>query len=244
MPTTPPVRRRDGGRVSGSARAAMSSSSAPSTASAPNTPAPVGQAQQLAADGRREHRCRAEHEHQPRQHDGGGVCRSRGRARRRSRPRRPPRRPSPCSRRSPPSTATFGATMHSSDARTCTAVPTSTGRRRPTASETGPRTSWPRPRPTSVPVSVSCTGGRRGRQVVAERRQRRQVHVDGRRAERDERAEDEHHPAAARRRARPRARASRSARRRAAVVVVTGSVLSSGAYDGRQGPAGRGDSLL
>ena len=65
--------------------------------------------------------------------------------------------PSPCSTRSPPSTAMLGAKTHSTDATMCAASPASSGTRRPTASESGPISNWPSARPTSVPVSVSCT---------------------------------------------------------------------------------------
>jgi hypothetical protein len=53
----------------------------------------------------------------------------------------------------------FGATTHSTEASTCTPVPTSSGSRRPKASESGPTTSWPRASPSRVPVRVSCTVG-------------------------------------------------------------------------------------
>ena len=102
--------------------------------------------------------------------------------------------PTPCITRRPPSTATFGATRHRSDARTCTPTPTSSGRRRPKVSDSGPTRSWPRARPTRVPVSVSCTAAEVVCEVVHDRRQRRQVHVDGQRAERDQRTEDEDQP--------------------------------------------------
>ena len=65
--------------------------------------------------------------------------------------------PTPCSTRSPPSTATFGATRISSDASTCTPTPASSGRRRPKVSDRGPTSSWPSASPTSVPVNVSWT---------------------------------------------------------------------------------------
>ena len=39
----------------------------------------------------------------------------------------------------------------------CSAIPASSGARRPNASDSGPMTSWPSARPASVPVSVSCT---------------------------------------------------------------------------------------
>ncbi len=65
--------------------------------------------------------------------------------------------PRPCSTRSEPSTARFGARTQSTEASTCTAMPTSSGSRRPIASASGPASSWPNARPTSVPVSVSCT---------------------------------------------------------------------------------------
>src|SRR5919199_752394 len=65
--------------------------------------------------------------------------------------------PTPCSRRSTPSTSMLGATSTSSDATTYSAVPASSGPRRPNASESGPSTSWPIARPTRVPVRVSWT---------------------------------------------------------------------------------------
>ena len=64
--------------------------------------------------------------------------------------------PTPCSTRSTPRTATFGATVIASEAATCRAAPASNGRRRPRASESGPITSCPNASPTRVPVSVSC----------------------------------------------------------------------------------------
>src|SRR3712207_890289 len=75
--------------------------------------------------------------------------------------------PTPCSTRRTPSTSTVGATSTSGDATTCRAVPASSGRRRPSASESGPMTSCPRASPTSVPVSVSCTIGELVRRSVA-----------------------------------------------------------------------------
>ena len=50
-----------------------------------------------------------------------------------------------------------GASAQSRDATTCTPSPTSSGLRRPTASDSGPTSSMPRATPTIVPVSVSCT---------------------------------------------------------------------------------------
>ena len=50
-----------------------------------------------------------------------------------------------------------GATAHASEATAWVAIPTTSGRRRPNASDSGPITSWPTARPRSIPVSVSCT---------------------------------------------------------------------------------------
>ena len=49
--------------------------------------------------------------------------------------------PTPWSTRSAPRTAMVGATSTSSEASTCRAVPASSGRRRPSASDSGPITS-------------------------------------------------------------------------------------------------------
>ena len=49
--------------------------------------------------------------------------------------------PTPCSTRNTPTTATFGARVIASEAATCNAAPASSGRRRPTVSESGPITS-------------------------------------------------------------------------------------------------------
>ncbi len=50
-----------------------------------------------------------------------------------------------------------GASAQSSEAAACAQMPTTSGRRRPKASESGPMTSWPTARPSSMPVSVSWT---------------------------------------------------------------------------------------
>ena len=66
--------------------------------------------------------------------------------------------PTPWSTRSAPRTARFGATTHEQRGQDVQRpVPASSGRRRPSASETGPSTSWPSARPIRVPVRVSWT---------------------------------------------------------------------------------------
>src|SRR5699024_9192675 len=62
---------------------------------------------------------------------------------------------SPCSSRAASSTPSVGATAAPMLARTNTAVPTSSGRRRPTRSESGPNTSCPPAIPSRNIVSVS-----------------------------------------------------------------------------------------
>ena len=47
-------------------------------------------------------------------------------------------------------TSIDGETAASTDIVACATMPPSMTRRRPTASETGPRTSWPRPRPRYI----------------------------------------------------------------------------------------------
>ncbi len=63
----------------------------------------------------------------------------------------------PCTTRTVASIATVGASAHSSEAPACAQIPMTSGRRRPKASDSGPMTSWPTERPSSMPVSVSCT---------------------------------------------------------------------------------------
>ena len=63
----------------------------------------------------------------------------------------------PCSARRPMSASMFGAIAHSRDVSTCSVSPTSTGRRRPNRSDSGPMTSWPTAPPMSVEVIVSWT---------------------------------------------------------------------------------------
>ena len=62
----------------------------------------------------------------------------------------------PCRVRVTASMVIDGASAHSTDISPCAASPISSGLRRPTESEIGPITSWPRPRPISRPVMVSC----------------------------------------------------------------------------------------
>ena len=64
--------------------------------------------------------------------------------------------PTPCSPRATASIPMSGETRHSSEASMCSTIPASSGRRRPSESDSGPTTSCPRARPASVPVSVSC----------------------------------------------------------------------------------------
>jgi hypothetical protein len=52
---------------------------------------------------------------------------------------------------------TVGATAQKSDAAMCRASPAMSGRRRPTASASGPMSSCPRPIPTRIPVRVAWT---------------------------------------------------------------------------------------
>ena len=114
-------------------------------------------AQELPADGRRQHGRGPEDEEQPREHRRRGRARRTGRGRSRGRsPRRPPpRRPgAPAARRG---RRRSGRPARAARPATCSAVPASSGRRRPSASESGPSTSWPSARPTRVPVRVSWT---------------------------------------------------------------------------------------
>ncbi|GMA87380.1 hypothetical protein GCM10025868_26300 [Angustibacter aerolatus] len=62
--------------------------------------------------------------------------------------------PKPSTKRSAISVSTLGATAHAIAATTNPASPMSSGRRRPTASLSGPSTTWPMARPASVAVSV------------------------------------------------------------------------------------------
>jgi hypothetical protein len=63
---------------------------------------------------------------------------------------------SPCSVRVTASRPIEGAAAQSTDITPWAASPMSSGRRRPNASDNGPMISWPKPRPTSRPVMVSC----------------------------------------------------------------------------------------
>ncbi|GAA1032045.1 hypothetical protein GCM10009557_29210 [Virgisporangium ochraceum] len=63
----------------------------------------------------------------------------------------------PCSTRAAASTTRSAATAHSSDATTCTTSPASSGRRRPSMSESGPTSRLPTAIPTIVAVMVSWT---------------------------------------------------------------------------------------
>jgi hypothetical protein len=65
--------------------------------------------------------------------------------------------PTPWTKRSAMSMPIVGASMHSSDATTCRAMPTSAGRRRPKRSDIGPTRSCPRAAPSSTPEMVSAT---------------------------------------------------------------------------------------
>ena len=78
-----------------------------------------------------------------------------GRARWPSRRRRRRRPTSPCRSLAPVSRAMLGARAQSTEANRWPTTPAISGRRRPTASESGPMTSWPTPRPTSMPVIVA-----------------------------------------------------------------------------------------
>jgi hypothetical protein len=49
----------------------------------------------------------------------------------------------------------FGASTHNTDATMCRTMPTISGRRRPSESDSGPTISWPSASPASVPVKVS-----------------------------------------------------------------------------------------
>ena len=62
----------------------------------------------------------------------------------------------PCTLRSAMSGTIAGAIAHSSDVRTCSTTPISTGLRRPNRSDSGPITSWPTAPPMSIAVMVSC----------------------------------------------------------------------------------------
>ena len=65
VPRTPSGRRRSAGSVSGRARAATATSMQPEHGQHDEHAAPGGEAQHLAAEGRREHRGHAHHQHQP-----------------------------------------------------------------------------------------------------------------------------------------------------------------------------------
>ncbi len=148
------MRRRSGGSVSRSRKIATSSSATPSAASTANTPrhdpfsrtaAPMVGARIGATPMTSMSRDRTVAAARPENRSRTTAMATTMAA----------AAPTPWSTRSSPSTATFGATRHNTDDRTCTAVPMTSGSLRPTASENGPITSWPRPSPSSVPVSVS-----------------------------------------------------------------------------------------
>lgn len=63
----------------------------------------------------------------------------------------------PCRTRKAARSSTDGAMAQSRDAVAWAQRPTTSGRRRPKASESGPITNWPRASPRSMPVSVSWT---------------------------------------------------------------------------------------
>ncbi len=65
--------------------------------------------------------------------------------------------PKPCSRRNTLSQTMSGESAAATDAAMCSAVARMSGRRRPTLSLHGPTMSWPKPKPTMVPVRVSWT---------------------------------------------------------------------------------------
>ena len=63
----------------------------------------------------------------------------------------------PCRNRNTISDQMSGAAAHATDSTTNATRPTSSGRRRPIPSLTGPATSWPTASPARHPDSVSCT---------------------------------------------------------------------------------------
>ncbi len=65
--------------------------------------------------------------------------------------------PMPCNPRAMPRAVMFGANMHSSEATMCSTTPATSGRRRPSESDSGPTSSWPSASPANVPVSVNWT---------------------------------------------------------------------------------------
>src|ERR1700732_461167 len=64
--------------------------------------------------------------------------------------------PVPCNTLPMPRTVIFGASRHTTDASMCSTIPTISGLRRPSESDSGPTISWPNASPASVPVRVNC----------------------------------------------------------------------------------------
>jgi hypothetical protein len=64
---------------------------------------------------------------------------------------------SPCRKRSGTRTTTDGASAHRTEATTYSAIPTSSGSRRPNRSLSGPAITCPSARPARHAVSVTCT---------------------------------------------------------------------------------------
>ena len=63
----------------------------------------------------------------------------------------------PCTNRNASSTTTLGASEHSTEAAAYVISAASNGTRRPKRSLSGPITNWPRARPVTHAVNVSCT---------------------------------------------------------------------------------------
>jgi hypothetical protein len=63
----------------------------------------------------------------------------------------------PCTNRAATSSSIVQAVAHSTEATTYPERPASSGMRLPRRSLTGPTSSWPSARPTSVVASVACT---------------------------------------------------------------------------------------
>ena len=125
----------------------------------------------------------------------------------------------------------FGATRHSSDASTCTPMPTSSGAAPERVGQRADQQLAER-EPDQRAGERELDGGGGRAEVVGDRRQRRQVHVDGQRAERDQRTEDEHQPQPA-----PpgRWRDSSRAGSRVAVTKCLSGLYASGKYFPVQG---------
>ena len=111
-------------------------------------PAPRGDGERLSADQRREHRRDSHHRHQQRENRAAAAPRNRSRTI--ARAITTPAPPSvPWMNRSTIRVHIDGAPAQASDATTYPVSPTSSGRRRPSESLTGPVNSWPAAIPSS-----------------------------------------------------------------------------------------------